>query len=176
MNAQEIKIDGKAIIYTIIVENTGSSPAMMHKNVVASLANIYRNIDRDNHLILDTDEHVSSKGSFVKVYTKNLIIESINYYNYDYHRYDVEHTVDVFFKENRMKIQISCDLAKYYMGGKRTEYKDFFLGESCAAQGYNCSDKPALKQPTYDATVQAMKEMANDIKQYVLKHRSDDDW
>ena len=174
VKAQEITIDENAIVLTKVIENTDMSVSTMHDLVLAFFGDLYKNKDKENHLILNNEDRISVKGEWVQAYVYDNYLPSINFHLI-YHC-DVEPKVDVFFKENRMRIKVSCDKAKYYQRGDRVELYDFYLGTCCAAKGEACTDKPAMKKPTYDACIVLMNKMANDIEKYILKNKNDNDW
>ncbi len=107
--AQDYEIKGRQIIMTQVIKETGTIKSA-HDKLAIYFAKAYDDV----WFAVKYDEldHLVYKGTYPDVLLFDMKVGHI----------DVEHTINIAIRENRIKVTIACDKGLYRDAGDRTEY------------------------------------------------------
>ena len=110
--SQNYQIEGKAIVFSRIIENTGKDVPTAHKAVEAFFASYYNDVKVTEHL--NQEDHFLYRGIWGKV--------AMSTNGFGWITIDIPHEINVSIKENRVRVKVILIQGTYNWDGKSYTY------------------------------------------------------
>lgn len=161
--AQDYTVDGKSIVFTKVIENTGKNISEAHDALESFFALRYNDVNSTEKL--NQPDHLIYKGLFMNVHTYSMGMW-VN---------DIPHTVDVAIKDNRLRIKVTIEEG-VCRGTQSPNRYTYLIAEvpPIKNDAKNVIKSVAIK--TFDATCVRINALFADIENSLRNATTEEDW